>query len=387
MHTPLLLSSALLALSHTSVPADDAPVQETLDVRYGDDSALQGLDVFAPKDAANRPVVLFVHGGAWTIGDKSTFGYYRGVARFFARHGAVAVCINYRLAPFAKHPDQVKDVARAFAWTRAHARAYGGDADRIFLCGHSAGGHLVSLLATDETYLKDPALGLTAADRAAIKGVLSVSGIYRIPTQEEFNAMLDSVVLGLTQLSNNSTLASLLGPALQRQNYNLNPFRLAFGDDNAAAQQAAPLTYVRARACRRSWSCTRGWNSPRSMKWPCSSARPSRRKAIRWRWRKSTAATTTSSCSSSTGRTTRPPRRCWRSWTGTAGRARTASREAPERDFIGPMGPMGFIRTIRPISPESAMAPDPSPGRMARGMRPFSPPAHPATDHVPSTRR
>ncbi len=245
MHTPLLLSSALLACSATAAPADDAPLQETLDVRYADDSALQALDVFAPQKAANRPVVLFVHGGAWMVGDKDTLGLYRGVGRFFARHGAVAVSINYRLSPHVKHPEHVKDVARAFAWTRAHVRDLGGDPDRILLCGHSAGGHLVSLLAADESYLKDPALRLTAEDRAALKGVMSVSGIYRIPTQEEFNAMLDSVVLGLMQASNNSPFVAALAPALQRQNYNLNPFRLAFGDDNAAAQQAAPLSHVR----------------------------------------------------------------------------------------------------------------------------------------------
>ncbi len=200
--------------------------------------------MFAPKGAANRPVVLFVHGGAWMFGDKDMLGLYRDVGRFFARHGAVAVCINYRLVPFVKHPDQVKDVARAFAWVRAHVRDYGGDPDRIFLCGHSAGGHLVALLATDDEYLKNPELKLNAEDRAALKGVMAVSGIYRIPSQEEFNAILDSVVLGLVQASHNAPFVTALAPALQRQNYTLNPFRLAFGEDSALAAQAAPLTHV-----------------------------------------------------------------------------------------------------------------------------------------------
>ncbi|HVS40336.1 MAG TPA: alpha/beta hydrolase [Gemmataceae bacterium] len=244
MHAPLLLST-LLAFSAAPAAADDIPLQQTLDIPYSDDSPLQALDVFAPKNAANRPVVLFVHGGAWMIGDKDTLGLYRGVGLWFAKQGAVAVCINYRLAPAAKHPDQVKDVARAFAWTRAHVRDYGGDPDRIFLCGHSAGGHLVSLLATDEAYLKDPALKLTDADRAALKGVMSVSGIYCIPTQEQFNAMLDGMVKGLIQISDHSPIIVALAPALKRLNCNLNPFRLTFGDDNAAAQQAAPLTHVR----------------------------------------------------------------------------------------------------------------------------------------------
>src|SRR5947209_5431295 len=66
-------------------------------------------------------------------------------------------------------------VARAFAWTQKHAAEYGGRPDQIFACGHSAGGHLVSLLATDESYLK--AEGLSAKD---IKGVISVSGVYQV---------------------------------------------------------------------------------------------------------------------------------------------------------------------------------------------------------------
>ena len=245
MHTPLILSSALLAFSAAPAAADDPPLQETLDIRYGDDSDAQALDVFAPKDAANRPVVLFVHGGAWLFGDKDMLGLYRGVGRFFARHGAVAVCINYRLAPEAKHPDQVMDVARAFAWTRAHARAYGGDPDRILLCGHSAGGHLAALLATDETYLKNPQLGLTDKDGAALKGVMAASGIYRIPTTDEYHAMLESTVGGLLYYSGNSPTVAALAPALLKHGRALNPFRLVFGEDRTEAMKAAPLAHVR----------------------------------------------------------------------------------------------------------------------------------------------
>jgi acetyl esterase/lipase len=244
MHTPFVLSSALLAFSAAPAAADP-PVQETLDVRYGDDSEAQALDVFAPKDAADRPVVLVVHGGAWLFGDKDMLGLYRGVGRFFARHGAVAVCINYRLAPQAKHPEQVMDVARAFAWTRAHARDYGGDPDRILLCGHSAGGHLAALLATDEAYLKDPQWKLTDGDRAALKGVMAASGIYRIPTTDEYHAMLESTVGGLVYYSGNSPAMGALAPMLLKHGRAMNPFRLVFGEDRDEAMKAAPIAHVR----------------------------------------------------------------------------------------------------------------------------------------------
>ena len=196
-----------LGLLRRAAPARTAVLQETLDIRYSDGPGGEALDVFAPKGAVNRPVVLFVHGGAWVFGDKNFFGLYRSVGRFFARHGAVAVCVNYRLSPGVRHPEHVKDVARAFAWVRAHAKDYGGDPDCILLCGHSAGGHIVSLLATDESYLNDPRLKLTTKDRAAIKGVMSVCGVYRIPTPDEFAVMMGDTINGFLQSSGRKMIA------------------------------------------------------------------------------------------------------------------------------------------------------------------------------------
>jgi acetyl esterase/lipase len=246
MHTPLVFSAALLAFSAAPAPTDAIVSQETLDVRYFDGPGAQTLDVFAPKGAANRPVVLFIHGGAWMSGDKNFFGLYRSVGRFFARHGAVAVCVNYRLSPRVQHPEHVKDVARAFAWVRAHAADYGGDSDRILLCGHSAGGHIVSLLAADENYLNNPDLKLTAEDRVAIKGVMAVSGVYRIPTPEEFAVMMGDMVNGLLQSTGNKMIApATLAPIVLGPSRALNPFRLVFGDGRAAAAKASPLSHVR----------------------------------------------------------------------------------------------------------------------------------------------
>jgi acetyl esterase/lipase len=85
------------------------------------------------------------------------------------------VVTNYRLSPGVAHPEHIKDVARAFAWTHKNIAQYGGNADEIFIIGHSAGGHLVALLATDETYLKGEGLTLKA-----IRGAIPLSGVYRI---------------------------------------------------------------------------------------------------------------------------------------------------------------------------------------------------------------
>src|SRR5207237_10002694 len=130
------------------------------------------LDLYLPKDHKDFPVLLFVHGGAWTSGNKNLYG---PLGQRFASNGIGTVIINYRLSPAVQHPAHAQDVAKAFAWTHKNIGKHGGRADRIFLSGHSAGGHLVALLATDETYLKAHKLAISD-----IKGVLPLSGVYTI---------------------------------------------------------------------------------------------------------------------------------------------------------------------------------------------------------------
>jgi len=133
------------------------------------------LDLYLPKGAKDFPVMMFVHGGAWKSGNKELYG---ALGETFARQGIGTAVINYRLTDSkgtVKHPDHVRDVAKAFAWVKANCGKYGGSKDKLFISGHSAGGHLVALLATDESYLK--AEGCSARD---IRGVIAVSGVYTI---------------------------------------------------------------------------------------------------------------------------------------------------------------------------------------------------------------
>ena len=130
------------------------------------------LDLYLPKGAKNFPVLFFVHGGAWKSGNKEM---YIKFGEAFAGEGIGAVVINYRLSPKVQHPAHIEDVASAFAWVHANIETYGGRKDRVFICGHSAGGHLVALLATDEKYLKKE--GLSFND---IRGVIPISGVHNI---------------------------------------------------------------------------------------------------------------------------------------------------------------------------------------------------------------
>jgi acetyl esterase/lipase len=228
--------------------ADPAPgafaVRERLDVRYHPGRDRQTLDVFSPQGAEGRPVVLFVHGGAWVFGDKNLFGLYRRVGRYFARNGVVAVLVNYRLSPKVRHPEHARDVARAFAWARRNARAYGGDPDRIVLCGHSAGAHLVSLVGTAEEYLRDPALGLSDGDRSALRGVIAVCGVYRIPAPDEFREMFGEILCCL-RVGRTPLVPPAVAPVLARHGGGLNLFRMVFGDGEEVRRRASPLAQVR----------------------------------------------------------------------------------------------------------------------------------------------
>jgi arylformamidase len=110
----------------------------------------QVLDLWTPP-APGAPILLFVHGGAWSKGDKRP---PRALPAFAAEQGWTLASLNYRLAPKDPHPAQVQDVAAAIAWLHAHAAAHGADGSRIALIGASAGAHLVALAVADPQYLQ-----------------------------------------------------------------------------------------------------------------------------------------------------------------------------------------------------------------------------------------
>jgi acetyl esterase/lipase len=135
-----------------------AVAEERREVAYGTHEA-QRLDVYSPAGLKGAPIMVYVHGGAWSRGDK---GAVHLKADYFTRAGWVFVSVNYRLPPAGRFPDNVKDVAAAVAWAWSHGAEYGGDRNQIFLLGHSAGCHLASLVATDGRYLLEAGLPLTA---------------------------------------------------------------------------------------------------------------------------------------------------------------------------------------------------------------------------------
>jgi acetyl esterase/lipase len=109
------------------------------------------LDIYAPSNAKNLPVVFWIHGGGWQAGDKSDVG---SKPKAFLEKGFVFVSTNYRLLPKVDMDTLVTDVAKSLAWVHKHISEYGGDPTRIIVGGHSAGAQLAALLCTDDRLLK-----------------------------------------------------------------------------------------------------------------------------------------------------------------------------------------------------------------------------------------
>lgn len=184
--------SLLLALAWT--PTASSAISVKSDLSYIADGTWQHrLDLYLPAHAQGAPVVIFVHGGAFQEGDKND---YASVGRGLAREGLVSVVVSYRLYPDADAQGSISDVARALAWTIAHANDYGIDTRNVFLVGHSTGAQIVTALATNQRFLKDAGVA-----PSAVRGVLALSGPYDvrdISDESDYWRGFDSHVYGDT---------------------------------------------------------------------------------------------------------------------------------------------------------------------------------------------
>jgi acetyl esterase/lipase len=142
---------------------DKSGIAVCRDVAYGRDPRHR-LDIFVPGAGSGRPVLIFVHGGAFTRGAKSANGeIYDNVPLWFARQGFVGINLEYRLAPAATYPAGAQDVGLAVEWAARNVAAYGGDVSRIVLMGHSAGGAHVAAYLLDPNVGMEPHPGVAAA--------------------------------------------------------------------------------------------------------------------------------------------------------------------------------------------------------------------------------
>jgi pimeloyl-ACP methyl ester carboxylesterase len=204
------------------------PANNTFNVQYQSikdvDVNSQSLDVYMPvvKDPCKGvPVVIWVHGGAWMLGDKSAVG---AKAALFNSLGYGFVSVNYRLSPNLKddptlNPARIQfpihptDVGAAVAWVHQNIKKLGGDAQRLALMGHSAGAHLAALVALDQRYIK-------RADSNWNPKSLRCLGSY------------DTEAYDVRELMRQASGQSLL------------IYRNAFGDESAVWEAASPINFV-----------------------------------------------------------------------------------------------------------------------------------------------
>lgn len=174
--------------------------KKTADIPYipGSSGTNNLLDVYYPRNTlTKKSVLIFIHGGGWNSGKKETYWW---LGRNMANKNVVTVIINYTLSPEGKYQQMATECASAVKWVKENIAQYGGDADRIFLMGHSAGGHLAALIDADPFYfaqigIQNPVKGVILNDTfgldmfeylsSAEKGDQTNSFLYTFSTNKE----------------------------------------------------------------------------------------------------------------------------------------------------------------------------------------------------------
>lgn len=207
------------SLTMPEEPAHTAYLDQVYHEVEGVDPNLLSLDFYVPdNDTTDRPVMIMIHGGGWRGGDKGTPAMAGAKRNHFVANGYIYCSINYRLSPRepgtdgVAHPTHVEDCAKAIAWIHNHIADHGGDPDNLHLMGHSAGGHLAGLVATNERFLK-----AEGKDLSIIKT----------------NAMLDPAavdVLGYIEHTNGGAMS--------------HSYRHVFGEDEVILADASPFAHV-----------------------------------------------------------------------------------------------------------------------------------------------
>jgi acetyl esterase/lipase len=173
----ILYSSFLLFVCNISLTGCSfKPVTKAKDITYlPADAKLKTddvkLDIYSPKNTeTKKDVFIFLHGGGWSHGKKSQYKFF---GKDLARKGIVAVIADYPLSPQADYNDMAIASVKAVKWVKDNIDKYGGDPSRIFISGHSAGGHIAALICVKEKYfdsigISNPLKGVILIDAAGL---------------------------------------------------------------------------------------------------------------------------------------------------------------------------------------------------------------------------
>ncbi len=171
--SPVLFMMLLCPLSCRGLESAPAFSESKIlqDIPYGEDDRNK-MDVYLPSHAKNAPVIFMVHGGAWRIGDKASKAVVENKVNRWVSKGLIFISINYRMLPKADPYKQATDVAKALAFAQNKSPSWGGDSSKFVLMGHSAGSHLIAMLAASPSIAFDlgvkPWLGTISIDSGAL---------------------------------------------------------------------------------------------------------------------------------------------------------------------------------------------------------------------------
>lgn len=227
----ILLVVAVLACCLAATPS----IAQRKDVPYGaDDSYAHQLDIYVPAKRSTTGTVVFVHGGAFVEGgDRSEWAF---VGRSLASQGIPAVIVSYRLFPETGTLGATRDVARAVAWLAQHPLY--PDRPCIVLAGHSAGAHVVALLATDASLLRDAGVA-----EGTVYGAIADDGAYDLRDlsgEPDWMQKVDGHIFGETPQAR-----ARISPQLFAAASNL-PIVAACGTRNDPGSCAHAIAFVRA---------------------------------------------------------------------------------------------------------------------------------------------
>lgn len=153
----------------TNLATTASGIQVVKDIAYGSE-ARQYLDIYTPADGQRHPVLIFVYGGSWQSGKRQMYAF---VGKHFAKAGYTTVIVDYRLAPAHVFPEYVLDTANAMGWVYRHIAQYGGNAEQLFVMGHSAGAFNVVSAVDDNRFWAQAGIPNTA-----VLGVIGLAGPY-----------------------------------------------------------------------------------------------------------------------------------------------------------------------------------------------------------------
>jgi acetyl esterase/lipase len=214
------------ATNPNSLPSNIKIIRDVPYAQYSKDNT---LDIYYEDSKTSRkPVVIMVHGGDWLVGDKAASNIVVNKASYFVnQQDYIFISVNYRMEKNNIHPQEVSDVAEAIHWVHRNIKNYGGNPNKIILMGHSAGAHLVSLVATDPRYLNKVDTPIFA-----IKGVVSLdTGGFDLP-----------YLLKSEQLKNDMGDNIIAQKSLEKVR---SVYNFAWGNySDAVLNDASPINYV-----------------------------------------------------------------------------------------------------------------------------------------------